>query len=210
MTTKSNFILLILLSFVFLKACATREDYSKMSDEKLARIYCASTLNQHFYAEFDEREIEVKTCWVMYDKDIQWKRKNETEWKKAISDDRRKNLENINQCKKLIEEIELGTLKSEISWPKHTNENFRMPEKFMLSDSKMEIQYCKTSLISDGQNTDDEFTPFIFVNNKLAGIGWRLLGGKQTYGDKNAQSNQQLDNAARAIAICRLLNLPNC
>ena len=35
---------------------------------------------------------------------------------------------------------------------------------------------------ADGLTTDDEFTPYIFNNGKLVGIGWQVLGGPKSQG----------------------------
>tara|TARA_B100001057_G_C22305445_1_gene739954 strand:+ start:315 stop:593 length:279 start_codon:yes stop_codon:yes gene_type:complete len=39
------------------------------------------------------------------------------------------------------------------------------------------IHYQRTSHVNDGRNTNDEFTPYVFENNKLVAIGWAHLGG---------------------------------
>ena len=50
------------------------------------------------------------------------------------------------------------------------------PEKHMNDDVLVEIYYMRTGWGSDGLTTDDEFTPYIFNNGQLVGIGWTTLG----------------------------------
>ena len=40
----------------------------------------------------------------------------------------------------------------------------------------------RSSQQPDGLTTDDEFTPYIFTNGILTGIGWTVLGGPKTQG----------------------------
>ncbi len=50
----------------------------------------------------------------------------------------------------------------------------------MNDDVLVEIYYMRTGWVSDGITTDDEFTPFIFNNGQLVGIGWASLGGPKS------------------------------
>ena len=53
-------------------------------------------------------------------------------------------------------------------------------EKYVNDDVLVEIYYMRTGWVSDGITTDDEFTPFIFNNGQLVGIGWASLGGPKS------------------------------
>lgn len=46
--------------------------------------------------------------------------------------------------------------------------------------SSIEIHYFRSGWVEDGRTTDDEFTPYIFRNGVLVGIGWAALGGPKT------------------------------
>ncbi len=53
----------------------------------------------------------------------------------------------------------------------------RKPSQAFQQDGKLlEILYFRTQRIPDGLTTDDEFTPYIFIDGKLHGIGWTALG----------------------------------
>lgn len=53
----------------------------------------------------------------------------------------------------------------------------RKPSQAFQQDGKLvEILYFRTQRIPDGLTTDDEFTPYIFIEGKLQGIGWTALG----------------------------------
>tara|TARA_E500000178_G_C16724689_1_gene618763 strand:- start:148 stop:642 length:495 start_codon:yes stop_codon:yes gene_type:complete len=58
-----------------------------------------------------------------------------------------------------------------------TAEWLRPADQYMKDGKTMYIHYQRTSHVSDGRNTDDEFTPYVFENNKLVAIGWAHLGG---------------------------------
>jgi len=34
----------------------------------------------------------------------------------------------------------------------------------------------------DGMKTDDEFTPYLFIDGRLVGVGWAIVGGPRTKG----------------------------
>lgn len=46
----------------------------------------------------------------------------------------------------------------------------------------VEILYMRTGHQRDGLTTDDEFTPYVFHDGKLVGIGWHLIGGPKSHG----------------------------
>ena len=53
----------------------------------------------------------------------------------------------------------------------------RKPSQAFQQDGKLvEILYFRTQRIPDGLTTDDEFTPYVFIEGKLQGIGWTALG----------------------------------
>ena len=53
----------------------------------------------------------------------------------------------------------------------------RPADQYMKDGKTIYIHYQRTAHVNDGRNTDDEFTPYVFENNKLVAIGWAHLGG---------------------------------
>jgi len=46
----------------------------------------------------------------------------------------------------------------------------------------VEIYFMRSGWQPDGLTTDDEFTPYIFHDGKLVGIGWSMIGGSKSQG----------------------------
>ena len=53
----------------------------------------------------------------------------------------------------------------------------RPPEQYIKDGKTIYIHYQRTGHVPDNRNTDDEFTPYVFENEKLIAIGWNHLGG---------------------------------
>ena len=113
----------------------------------------------------------------------------------------------MSECKKLINSSNLGQKTNQTYWPFHQDEIIKQPSKMLIDGKQVEIYYCRTKWIADSEMTDDEYTPFVFVNSELNSIGWEALGGPQTFGASEAEL--RYDRAQRAIIACRLLGL-NC
>jgi hypothetical protein len=60
----------------------------------------------------------------------------------------------------------------------------RPPEAITTDQGTVEIYYFRTGWTRDGKSTDDEFTPYLFRNGRLASIGWQALGGPKTVGER--------------------------
>lgn len=58
----------------------------------------------------------------------------------------------------------------------------------ILESINVEIFYMRTGRQADGITTDDEFTPYIFNDGKLAGIGWSLIGGPKSQGQATSDT----------------------
>ena len=70
----------------------------------------------------------------------------------------------------------------------------KSPEAYMDGEDLIEIYYFRSGRQPDGLTTDDEFTPYVFKNNILVGIGWSMLGGPKSHGQviqPPSQINQQ-------------------
>ena len=58
----------------------------------------------------------------------------------------------------------------------------KLPDRFERDGKRIFIFYARSGDQPDGLTTDDEFTPYVFENGKLAAIGWATLGGPKTQG----------------------------
>ena len=65
----------------------------------------------------------------------------------------------------------------------------KQPERYTKNGVKVDIYYFRTLRQPDGLTTDDEFTPYVFNDDKLVGIGWTVLGGPNTKGQVVPQTN---------------------
>jgi len=53
----------------------------------------------------------------------------------------------------------------------------------------VEISYFRSGWQNDGITTDDEFTPYLFNDGKLVGVGWAVLGGPKSQGQATSETN---------------------
>ena len=67
----------------------------------------------------------------------------------------------------------------------------KSPEKYIKNGVTVEIHFIRSSRQPDNRTTDDEFVPYLFNDGKLVGIGWILLGGPTTRGQKTPKINIQ-------------------
>jgi len=122
-------------------------------------------------------------------------------------------------------QISLGDFKSSVvpflvAQQSHLGSKYLKPADQYIKDGKTTyIHYQRTGLVEDGRTTDDEFTPYVFENEKLIAIGWASLGGPKVLGgggsvtindpvrDRNAaiKRYQGLTNGS-----CTLRDLSNC
>jgi|SaaInlStandDraft_6_1057023.scaffolds.fasta_scaffold110938_2 hypothetical protein len=86
-------------------------------------------------------------------------------------------------------EISLGDEKNKViemisDYHKGFHESFRRDSESYIKENGVvvDIHYALTNYYRDGLITDDEYTPYIFHNGKLVGIGWSLIGGPKTQG----------------------------
>lgn len=88
----------------------------------------------------------------------------------------------ITDYHRLAPQIHIGDSKervSEILGPlqERLDSTERKPSQAFQQDGKLlEILYFRTQRIPDGLTTDDEFTPYVFIDGKLHGFGWTALG----------------------------------
>lgn len=66
-------------------------------------------------------------------------------------------------------------------------------ESYNHDGKKIDIYYVRTNHYPDGLMTDDEFTPYVFVDSILTAIGWKDLGGSKTQHDpQRVRENQMM------------------
>ncbi len=166
---KLHFYFLAFVMIVLLSGCKTERD--------LERALFGPSDHDRRMAELDRRDAENQRLMATIDGAIQ-------------------------RHHQVSSSIELGQSKKEVLGkllPTQVGlgQNGKMPEAFTLDGKKIEIYYMRSARIPDGNKTDDEFTPYSFVDGTLTAIGWRSLGGVKTYGDttaaqRNAQRNKAL------------------
>lgn len=67
-------------------------------------------------------------------------------------------------------------------WAWHVHRILAKPPRFYFDNgSLVQIYYVRSSWIRDSRVTDDEFTPYIFRDGVLTSIGWRVLGGPNSF-----------------------------
>ncbi len=92
----------------------------------------------------------------------------------------------IAEYYKAAESVQLGDSKEKVlaAFEKAQNtlpaEVRRSPEKYTEGGVSVEIYYFRSSRTPDYVSTDDEYTPYIFNDDRLVAIGWATLGGPKT------------------------------
>ena len=71
------------------------------------------------------------------------------------------------------------------------------PERYIKDGVNVEIYYFRSDRQPDGLTTDDEFTPYLFNDEVLVGIGWTVLGGPKTQGQ--ASDSTYISNDSTVI-----------
>ena len=67
-------------------------------------------------------------------------------------------------------------------WAGQVHRILAKPPRFYFDNgSLVQIYYFRSSWIRDSRVTDDEFTPYIFRDGVLTSIGWRVLGGPNSF-----------------------------
>ena len=112
--------------------------------------------------------------------------------------------ESSSNFRNTLPSISLGDSKSNVLSkliPLHAKlftSELKPAEQFSRNGDSFYIHYQRSSRIPDGRATDDEFTPFIFVNNKLTEIGWITLQPK-TFGQAIYNDGDQVTGILEAL-----------
>ena len=101
----------------------------------------------------------------------------------------------ISKYQAVADQIELGdSIDQVLAILKPTQKGLpksarKRPEKYIRNGVRVEIHFMRVSRQPDGRTTDDEFVPYLFNDGRLVGIGWLLLGGPTTQGQKTPRTN---------------------
>ena len=88
----------------------------------------------------------------------------------------------------VYQSVELGMSKREVqeilapSQSRLSSTYIKQSDKYMKDGVAVDILYFRSGWQSDGINTDDEYTPYLFNDDKLVAIGWHILGGARSLG----------------------------
>jgi len=63
-----------------------------------------------------------------------------------------------------------------------SNSDIKQPDRYIKDGVAVDIIYYRSGWQSDGIISDDEFTPYLFNDNKLVAIGWHSIGGAKSQG----------------------------
>lgn len=66
-------------------------------------------------------------------------------------------------------------------------------EAYFKGGKRIEIYYFRSKRYPDGLTTDDEFTPYVFTDGVLSGIGWHVLGGPKSVGQTTPETQIDID-----------------
>lgn len=69
----------------------------------------------------------------------------------------------------------------------------KQPEAFLRDGKRIDIYYFRSRRQPDYLTTDDEFTPYVFTDGILTGIGWQALGGPKSTGQTTPETNIHIE-----------------
>ena len=107
----------------------------------------------------------------------------------------------ISDYKQVAYQVELGDSKQQvlsILMPTQKKVEHKQTDKYFNNGETVEIYYFRSASYSDGILTDDEFTPYQFVDGVLVGIGWKAIGGAQTHYDPVAKAINDAESHRRS------------
>lgn len=92
-------------------------------------------------------------------------------------------------------QVELGMTKQQVESILRPTQNLlrnteiKQSDRYIKDSVNVGIIYYRSGWQSDGITTDDEFTPYLFNDNKLVAIGWATLQGPKSQGQARSQTN---------------------
>lgn len=69
----------------------------------------------------------------------------------------------------------------------------KQPEVFLKEGKRIDIYFFRSRRQPDGLTTDDEFTPYVFTDGVLTGVGWQVLGGPRSVGQTTPETNVHIE-----------------
>jgi len=103
--------------------------------------------------------------------------------------------------------VSLGMTKAEVieilqpSQKRLSSTEIKQPDMYKKDGVLVEILYFRSGWQSDGLTTDDEFTPYLFNDNKLVSKGWAILGGAKSQGQASSETNVHTTTIVRPTTI---------
>lgn len=103
--------------------------------------------------------------------------------------------------------VSLGMSKAEVikilnpSQRRLSSTQIKQPDMYKKDGVLVEILYFRSGWQSDGLTTDDEFTPYLFNDNKLVAKGWEILGGPKSQGQAAPKTNVNTTTIVRPTTI---------
>ena len=103
--------------------------------------------------------------------------------------------------------VSLGMSKAEVieilqpSQKRLSSTEIKQPDMYKKDGVLVEILYFRSGWQSDGLTTDDEFTPYLFNDNKLVAKGWAILGGPKSQGQAAPETNVHTTTIVRPTTI---------
>ena len=111
--------------------------------------------------------------------------------------------QSISDFRDVKEKVSLGDSKQKFLYTVYPSqldlgsEYKKDPERYIKEGVKVEIYFMRSSRQPDDLTTDDEFTPYLFNDKILVGIGWTVLGGLSTQGQSS--SDVYISNTNKTI-----------
>ena len=87
----------------------------------------------------------------------------------------------VADYKSVASQISIGDAREQVLAILQTNQQVipshfkRQPERYLSYGEQVEIHFIRTRLDSDGSNSDDDFTPYVFKNDVLVSVGWTYV-----------------------------------
>jgi len=94
----------------------------------------------------------------------------------------------VDDYVKVYPRISLGMPKEDVvkiltpSQKRLSSSEIKQSDMYKKNGVRVDIIYFRSGWNPDGLTTDDEFTPYIFNDEKLVAVGWQTLGGTKSQG----------------------------
>lgn len=102
----------------------------------------------------------------------------------------------VNDYAAAAPKVSLGMTKVEVvetlqpTQARLRNTEVKQPDMYTKDGALVEILYFRSGWQNDNVTTDDEFTPYLFKDGKLASIGWVTLGGPKSQAQARSHTSE--------------------